>query len=187
MAPKYYNIFTWSVHTKFLFSCKVDTTSNPPRKKKWAFLSYINHLIHWQVPEKQTCMRNWSTKKGHKENSFISRIQFQKTENFSINKGAGEQEGTRGASMIEHSLKAQAVVAKDRPHPSSAHWPERGTIWRAVEWPVIQWRQGEENRLAPAEDRVTTMDFPPVCLSQLGDLLPISRLCKVGTRAMHHG
>lgn len=184
IAPKYYNIFTWSVHTKFLFSCKVDTTSNPPRKKKWAFLSYINHLIHWQVPEKQTCMRNWSTKKGHKENSFISRIQSQKTENFSINKGAGEQEGTRGDSMIEHSLKAQAVVAKDRPHPSSAHWPERGTLWRAVEWPVIQWRQKPTGtgRGQGHHDAFSSSLSEPAG----GSSAHFPSLCKVGTRAMRH-
>ena len=127
----------------------------------------------WETEAQRKGTPSWRVR----ENSFLSRIQFQKTENFSINKGAGEQEGTRGASMMEHSLKAQAVVAKDRPHPCSVYWSERGTLRRAGEWLVIQWRQGEGNRLAQAEDRVTVMHFPQVCLSQLGDPLPIFQVC----------
>ena len=138
----------------------------------------------WETEAQRKGTPSWRVR----ENSFLSRIQFQKTENFSINKGAGEQEGTRGASMMEHSLKAQAVVAKDRPHPCSVYWPERGTLQRAGEWLVIQWRQGEGNRLAQAEDSHRDAFSSSLSEPAGGSSTHFPSLCKMWTRAiMCHG
>lgn len=63
---------------------------------------------------------------------IVSRTQFQKTGNFSINKGPGEQGGPRGASLTEHSLKAQTVVVS-KGRPPSLLRPERCTLQRAGE------------------------------------------------------
>lgn len=109
---------------------------------------------------------------------IVSRTQFQKTGNFSINKGPGEQRGPRGASLIEHSLKAQTVVvSKGRP-PSQLRPPAR-EVHTAESWGMTSHilGTGKKETLTQAEERVTALHTPCVCRSQSGDLLPIPQVC----------
>lgn len=117
---------------------------------------------------------------------IVSRTQFQKTGNFSINKGPGEQ-GGRGASLTEHSLKAQTVVvSKGRPPIPAPPTSHRGVHCRELGNDQSYPRDREEGNTDTGRGTGHCTAYP-LCLSESvwGSSAHSPSLCRVGTLAVH--